>query len=119
MRFLAKTKYIWYSPFKLRPLADVIRGKDATDALGWLTMYGTKRSIPLKKTLVSAMANAKDLKNFEPKDLLVKEVRIDQGPMRKYFKPAAMGRAMPQRRRQCHVVIVVEAKEKKAKKKEA
>jgi large subunit ribosomal protein L22 len=111
-QFLANTKYVWYSPHKLRLLADVIRGKGAVDALNWLTVYGTRRSLPLKKTLVSALANARDLKSLEPVDLFVKEVRIDQGPVKKYFKPGAMGRAMPQRKKQCHIKIIVESRQK-------
>lgn len=113
MRFLAKTKYLWYSPYKLRPLADVIRGKNAVDALNWLNVYGTKRSIAIKKTLLSAVANARDLQNVAPQDLVVREVRVDQGPIRKYFKPGAMGRAMVQRRKLCHIAIVVEPVQKK------
>ncbi len=113
MQFIANSKYVWYSPYKLRPLADVIRGKNALDALKWLTLYGTKRSIPLRKTLVSAMANAKDRESLQPADLRVCEVRIDQGPIRQSHKPGAQGRAMPQRRRQCHIMIVVESKKKK------
>lgn len=110
MQFIAKTKFVWYSPYKLRPLADIIRGKGAEEALRWLTFYRTQRSVPLRKTLASAVANAKDLKNLEPADLVVREVRVDQGPVRRYFKPGAQGRAAPQRRRQCHISIVVESK---------
>ncbi len=33
MEYIAKARYIWYSPYKLRPLADVVRGKDAEYAL--------------------------------------------------------------------------------------
>lgn len=113
MQFIAKTKYVWYSPYKLRPLADVIRGKGAVEAINWLTVYGTKRSIPLMKTLASAVANAKDLQNLTPADLTVKEIRIDQGPIRRYFKPGAQGRAMPQRSRQSHIQVIVESKKQK------
>lgn len=114
MQFIAKTKFVWYSPYKLRPIADVIRGKEAVDALNWLAFYRNQRSVPVRKTLVSAVANAKDLKNLEPADLIVREVRIDQGPVRRYFKPGAQGRAAPQRKRQCHISIVVESKIKEA-----
>lgn len=113
MQFTAKTKYVWYSPYKLRPIADVIRGKNATDALRWLNMYRTKRAIPVEKTLASAVANAKDKSQIVPEDLIVKEIRIDQGPIRRYFKPGAMGRAAPQRSRQSHITIIVESKPKK------
>lgn len=113
MKFTAKTMYLQYSPYKIRPLADVIRGKQALDALHWLSMYCTRRSEPLKKTLASAMANAKDREQVAPADLVVCEVRIDQGPIRRYIKPGAMGRATPQRSRQCHITVVVESKSKK------
>lgn len=113
MRFVAKTKYIWYSPYKLRPLADVIRGKGAVYALNWLSIHKTKKSAPVKKTLVSAIANAKDLENISVENLVIKEICVDQGPTRRYYKPSAMGRAMAQRKRQCHLKIVLESKDKK------
>ena len=114
MQFVAKARYVWYSPYKLRPLADVVRGKKASYALGWLETYKTKRSLPLKKALESALANAKSLKNIDPSDLSVKEIRIDQGPIHRYFKPGAMGRAMIQRKRLCHISVILESKVQEA-----
>lgn len=111
-QFTAKTKHIWYSPYKLRPLADVVRGKDAIYALNWLSIYKTKRSIPVKKTLESAIANARDLEGIEKQDLYISKICVDQGPTRKYFKPGAMGRAKVQRKRQCHITVVLERKNK-------
>ena len=113
MQFVAKTKCVWYSPYKLRPLADVIRGKDASYAMNWLALYKTKRSIPMRKTLASAIANALDIKGIAQSELFVKEVRVDQGPIRYYFKPGAMGRAMNQRSRQCHITVIVAPKKNK------
>jgi large subunit ribosomal protein L22 len=110
MKFVAKAKYIWYSPYKLRPIADVVRGKSAEYALQWLTTYRTKRAIPIKKAIESAVANAKGLNNVEAKSLFIIELRIDQGPIHKYFKPSAMGRAAPQRRRLSHVSVILEEK---------
>lgn len=110
MKFVAKAKFIHYSPYKLRLLADVIRGKNALYAVNWLSIYKVKRTIPIKKTLESAIANAKNLKNIDVKDLFVKEIRVDQGPMFKYFKPGAMGRANPQTKRLSHISIIVESK---------
>lgn len=110
--FSARARYVSYSPYKLRPIADVVRGKNAAYALGWLTTYKTRRSVAIKKLLESAVANARHLQNIELQDLIVKEFRIDQGPIHKYFKPGAQGRAMPQRRRTCHMDIVLEVKKK-------
>ena len=113
MEFVAINKYIWCSPYKLRPLANVIRGKNAVDALNWLSIYKTKRTGPVEKTLKSALANAKDRENIDTQDLLVKEIRVDQGPIRRYHKPGAMGRAVIQRKRQSHLTIVLEPKKSK------
>lgn len=107
MQFIARNKYVWYSPYKLRPLADVIRGKNAVDALNWLTIYKSQRTVALKKTLESAVANAKDRQGIDKQDLVVSKVCIDQGPIRKYFKPGAMGRASIQRSRACHITVEV------------
>ena len=43
-------------------------------------------------------------------DLLYKEIRVDQGPILSYFKPGAMGRAMVQRKRLCHISVILETK---------
>lgn len=111
MEFTAKARYLSYSPYKLRPLVDVVRGKNALYALNWLRTYRSQRSETVKKVLDSVLANAKSLKSIEPKDLFVKEICVDQGPIHRYFKPGAQGRANPQRRRLCHMKIVLESKE--------
>jgi large subunit ribosomal protein L22 len=106
----AISKYIRISPYKLRPYADVIRGHSVDKAYAWLKTCAVKRAQPLIKTLASAYANAK-FKNPDIDSMnkvFIKEVRIDQGPTVKYFKPAAMGRAAPQRKRMSHIVIVVD-----------
>ncbi len=110
MYFVAKASYVPYSPYKLRPLANVIRGKPVAYALGWLHTYKSRRSRPLRKALESAVANAKHLKNIEPQELSIKEVRIDQGPFYRYFKPGAQGRAVIQRKRLCHISFTLEAR---------
>jgi large subunit ribosomal protein L22 len=108
--FGAVAKFVSYSPYKLRPIADVVRGKDVVYALGWLTTYKTQRAEPIKKALQSAVANAKDLEDVGPEDLIIKEIRVDQGPIRRYYKPGAQGRAKPQRKRLCHISVTVQRK---------
>ena len=108
--FKAVAKFVRYSPYKLRAIADVVRGKDVTYALNWLATYKTQRVEPIKKALESAVANAKNLQDFEPSALMVKEIKVDQGPIRRYFKPGAQGRAKPQRNRMCHISVTVQTK---------
>jgi large subunit ribosomal protein L22 len=119
MQFIAKARYINFSPYKLRPLVDVVRGKDAQYALNWLSTVSVKRVEPLTKVLKSAVANAKQASaDIEVGDLTIKDIRVDQGPILKYFKPGAMGRANIQRRRFSHISVTLEAKKVEAKKAE-
>lgn len=110
MQFTAKARFIQYSPYKLRPLADVIRGKTASYALAWLSTYKNQRTLPLQKVLKSCVANAQNM-NVDRELLVVRQVCVDQGPIHRYFKPGAQGRAMPQRKRLCHISIVLESKD--------
>jgi large subunit ribosomal protein L22 len=108
----AKSKYIRISPYKLRPYIDVIRGFPVDKALAWLKTCAVKRVRPIAKTLVSAYANAK---NLHPEvgamdKLFIKEIMVDQGPIIRYFKPGAQGRANMQRKRLCHLEVILEKK---------
>ena len=106
----AVSKFIRISPYKLRPYADVIRGSSVDRAYAWLRTCAVRRAEPLLKALASAYANAR-VKNPEIDSmdkLIVREVRIDQGPVVKYFKPAAQGRAAPQRKRMSHITVIVD-----------
>ena len=108
MNYKASAKYIRISPYKLRPLADLIRGKNVQFALNWLATCALKKAMPLTKVIESAAANAKQLANVEAKELIIKEIKIDQGPIFRYFRPGAMGRANPQKKRLSHMNVIVE-----------
>jgi large subunit ribosomal protein L22 len=109
MQFNARARNICFSPFKLRPLADVIRGKDVRYALSWLATSSLKRAVPLAKAVASAAANAKHRNNVEMDQLKIKEIRIDHGHAFRYFKPGAMGRANMYKRRFSHINVTVES----------
>ncbi len=112
MNFKASAKYIKRSPYKLRPIVDVIRGKNAAYALGWLKVYGMEKSLPIKKLLDSAIANAKcQQDDITPQELVIDEIRVDQGPAYKYFKPSAMGRSAVLRKRLSHMTIILKRSE--------
>lgn len=113
----AKSKYIKISPRKLRLIVDVIRGNNVSGAMSWLQTHAMNRVVPVRKTLVSAYSNAKQVHadKVSMDNMFIKEIKVDQGPVIKYFKPGAMGRANPQRRRQSHLEIVLEKREIKTK----
>lgn len=110
MEYKAIAKYIKHSPYKIRPMADVIRGKSILYALSWLKAYRVKKAEPLIKVVESAVANAKNLGGLEMDQLILSEIKVDQGPIFKYFKPGAMGRASAQRRRYSHIDVKVAKK---------
>ena len=106
--FNASARYLRFSPYKLRPIVDIVRGKNVKYALDWLATYATKRALPIEKVIKSAAANAKSLHDISPADLIIKEVRVDEGPMFRYFKPGAMGRTNTYRKRSSHIEVVLE-----------
>lgn len=107
MQFNAKARYVRFSPYKLRPLADVVRGKNVSFALHWLATHAVKRIVPVQKAIESAAANAKQQGNLEQGRLYVDEIRIDEGPSYKYYKPGAMGRSNPYKRRFSHISVIL------------
>jgi large subunit ribosomal protein L22 len=109
MQFSAKARYITFSPYKIRFVADAIRGKNVYQALQWLATCKLKRAVPVQKVIASAAANAKSLKGVLSIDLFIKTICVDQGPIRRYFKPGAQGRANPQRSRKSHISVVLES----------
>jgi large subunit ribosomal protein L22 len=66
--------------------------------------------MPVIKVLESAYANAQNLSDekIAPEAIMVKRIFVDQGPVLKYYKPAAMGRAAVQRRRLSQITVVLE-----------
>lgn len=106
--YKAIAKFVRFSPYKLRPIVSVVRGKKAKSALDWLSTYAGKRVAPIKKIIESAVANAKSLDSLQAEELIIKEIRVDEGPTYRYFKPGAMGRAQVRRRRTCHIRVILE-----------
>lgn len=107
---IAKSKNIRVSPYKLRPYADVIRGKSFVEALAYLKAHEVKKVRSIIQVLLSAYANARSLQKSKPENvenLFVEKIFVDAGSMLKYYKPAAMGRAAVQRRRLSHLTVVL------------
>ena len=111
MQFCAKAKYIRFSPYKLRPLVDAIRGKDVEFSLSWLATCKLKRVVPIKKLIESAVANAKNNGNVERGELIIKRIIVDQGSTYKYYKPSARGVSSVLRKRFSHMSVVLSNKD--------
>jgi len=93
---------------KARLVADVIRGKDVSDAVKTLHFLNKKTAALMKKLVESAIANAEDKKTIDIDRLFVKTVTVDEGPVLKRFRPRAQGRATGVRKRMSHINIVLD-----------
>ncbi|HZS43312.1 MAG TPA: 50S ribosomal protein L22 [Candidatus Paceibacterota bacterium] len=100
------------SPRKVRLVADLIRGKKATDALVTLQFANKKAAQELSKLLKSAIANAKT-QNLSETDLFVKEIQVNKGVTLKRIMPRARGSASAINKRTSHITISLGTKETK------
>ena len=105
--FRAKHRYADMSARKVRPFAALIRGKTADEALQALRFLPNKSARLLEQVLKSALGNAEDKGVRDIEELIVKEARVDDGPMLKRIMPRARGTAYPIKRRQSHIVIAL------------
>ncbi len=106
------------SPRKVRSVANLVRGKSVDNALNTLSFLSKKAADPIYGLLLSAVANAKNNFNIEKDGLVVKELRVDVGPIMKRRMPRARGNSYPINKRTSHVSLILEAKaEKKLKEK--
>jgi large subunit ribosomal protein L22 len=107
--YRAVTKYLIVSPFKIRPVADLIRRKPYTEAAALLENMPHKGARLIRKTMVSAASNALNLNKELDEDMLyVREVRIDEGPRMRRVWFRARGRADMLLKRMCHITVVID-----------
>lgn len=78
------------APRKVRLVANLIKGKSATQAISELDFLAKRAGLPIKKLLLSAVANAKQ-RGVEVENLFIKELRVDKGITMKRMMPRAMG----------------------------
>lgn len=108
-RPMATAKYIRISPYKVRIVLDVIRGKKYNGALAILENTPKAASKPIIKVLNSAAANAENNLNMSKDDLFVAECFADQGPILKRMQPHSKGRAFRIDKRTSHITIILDA----------
>jgi large subunit ribosomal protein L22 len=113
MSFQASHRFARISARKVRPLADMIRGKLADEALEILRYQPHRGARMLEKVLHSALGNAQDPdqnpgRTVSIDRLVVIDARVDGGPMFKRIRPRARGMAFMVLRRTSHIHVAVE-----------
>jgi large subunit ribosomal protein L22 len=86
----------------------IIKGLSVNDAQAQLSVNPKRASEPVLKLLQSAIANAVNNAKMDISKLIVKEIRVDGGPMLKRWLPRAQGRATPIQKKSSHITIVLE-----------
>ena len=107
----ATLKFARISSRKVKIVADLIRGKDASEALAIVKFTPKASSVIVEKLLKSAMANAENNHKMDVNKLYVAEIYANQGPTLKRIRPAAKGSAVRIRKRTSHITIVLRERE--------
>ena len=108
MEATAKARYVRVSPRKARRAVDLIRGMPVAEARRLLAFSNIGAATPVRKVLNSAIANAEQQPGVVADNLVVARTFVDEGPTLKRFRPRALGRATPVRKRTSHITVIVE-----------
>ncbi len=112
----AIAKGIRMSPRKVGVVAALVRGRSVADALTILEHTPRRSSLPVRKVIESARANAEHNHNFKPDTLQITSITVNHGPRIKRYRPAAHGRALPFQRRTSHIHVIVDGEQRAVKK---
>lgn len=107
------------APLKVRLVANFVRGLPVNLALVQLTMNQKAASLPVKKLIESAVANAVTNHGMKKEGLFIESIFVDEGVTIHRSMPRAQGRATPIRKRASHITVVLAEKEETDAKKTA
>jgi large subunit ribosomal protein L22 len=110
MQAKAVAKSVRIAPRKVRLVVDLIRGKEAGEAIAILKHTRRGASPVVEKVLNSAIANAEHNYEMDPDNLVISEAYVNEGATLKRFRPRAQGAAGRINKRTSHVTVVVTEK---------
>ena len=108
---ISTAKYVRIAPRKVRIVADLIRGKDVSDAFSILKFTPKRGAFLLEKVLRSAVANAENSFDMDTDRLYVSSCYVDQGPTLKRIHPRSRGQAFSILKHTSHITVIVKEKE--------
>ena len=111
---IARVRHIRVTPQKARRVVDLVRGKNAQEALAILKFAPQAASEPIFKLVASAIANARvkaDNENLRlnEDELVIARAFVDEGATLKRFRHRAQGRAFRINKRTSHITIVLQS----------
>ncbi|MCD6502505.1 50S ribosomal protein L22 [bacterium] len=108
----ARARFLRISPYKLRLVADLVRGKNAEDVMRSISFINKKGSRFVEKVLKSAIANAMDKVEgpLHEDELFISKIEVNGGPTMARFKAGAQGRVKPFKHRTSHLYLELDKK---------
>ena len=94
----------------MRRVVNAIRGLSVPKAIETLTFLPQAATRPIELTVRNAVRNLMDLnpdERIDEDDLVISEIRVDEGPRFKRFRAGARGRAKPYKKRLSHLKVVI------------
>ncbi|HMQ53204.1 MAG TPA: 50S ribosomal protein L22 [Anaerolineae bacterium] len=104
----AVTKYVLGSPIKMRRVVNAVRGMRAAEALEVLALLPQAAAVPVYKTVKSALANAEENYALDADDMVIAEIKVDEGPRLRRARYGARGRFKPIKKRMSHITVLLE-----------
>ena len=108
LRPRATAKFVRISPFKVRVVLNVIRGKSVVEALAILENTPKAASEVLIKLVNSAVANGENNQNLAKSDMYIAEAFANEGPTLKRIQPVSKGRAYRINKRTSHITVILD-----------
>jgi large subunit ribosomal protein L22 len=107
----AKVRFLRTAPRKARLVVDAVRGKMVSEALNLLELSMKKGvAIHVAKIVKSAVANMQSRHaeaTIDVDELRIKDIRVEEGPMLKRFRPQAHGRGARILKHMCHISVTI------------
>lgn len=118
MEAKAQARFVRVTPQKARRVVDIIRGKQADEAISVLQYAPQSAAVTVRKIVESAIANARvkadqESVPFNEDDMVISRVFVDEGPTLKRFRPRAQGRATQILKRTSHITVIVAERQTK------
>jgi large subunit ribosomal protein L22 len=111
MESKAILRYARITPRKARRVVNLIRHKNAGDALIFLRFMPYRGARFVEKLLKSAVANAEQKKAVNPEAMKIVKAFVDKGPTMKRLETRAMGRANIIKKRTSHITLILSEEE--------
>ena len=107
MEARAIAKHVRIAPRKIRIVADLVRGKNVSEAMAILKFTPKVGSKVVEKVIRSAAANAEHNNDMNVDALYISEIFVDQDSTMKRIHPRSRGQAFKILKKSSHVTVVV------------